>query len=147
MNFSLHDNLVSTSTQVSNLLNFAMGYNSFRNSEYVVFTDADYSYYIVWGDLVKEDNTVVGSDVEYCHYYRVSTSGYNSVYSYEYGTDTDFTLNLGSDYYCTSNISEVGFVNSSALEYEVYDNVLNFLVLAVAMLFAIMVKILRGNKA
>lgn len=136
----------STSTQAVNLLNYAMSFDSFNGSEYVIFNDSEYSYYIVWGDLKHEDGQVSSSGaVEYIHYYRTSTSGYNSVYSYAVGNDSAFDLALSEEYICTSNVTGVGFRSQVGEQYEFYNSASMLLIFAVAMIFAIMLKVFRRD--
>lgn len=141
---SMVGSVQGTSTNAINLLTYAMSFDSFKGSEYVIFNDSDYSYYIVWGDLKHENGQVKSNGaVEYIHYYRTSTSGYNSVYSYQVGGDSSFVLDLSSEYITTSNIEEVGFRSQVGEQYEFYNSASMLLVFAVAMIFAIMVKVFR----
>lgn len=143
---SLYGTVTSTSTNAVNLLNYAMSFNSFYGSEYVIFNDSEYSYYIVWGDLEHEDGQVTSSGaVEYIHYYRTSTSGYTSNYIYESGVDSSFGLSLSSEYICTTNLQGVGFVSQVGEQYEFYNSASMLLIFAVAMIFAIMLKVFRRD--
>jgi len=49
-----YDDMESTSSQAENLIDYASSYESFMDSDFVVFHDSQYSYYIVWGDLVVD---------------------------------------------------------------------------------------------
>lgn len=136
----------STSSQAVNLLNYAMSFDSFRNSEYIIFNDSEYSYYIVWGDLYEQNGKVVSNgDVEYIRYYRTSASGYNSVYTYGYGSDRNFSLSLSQEYICTTSVANVGFVSSAYQECGFYQSAIMLMVFVVAMVFAIMIKNFRGG--
>lgn len=136
-----YSDVSSTSSQAVNLVNYAANYDSFIDSEFVVFCDVQYSYYIVWGDLELSDGIVSGTDVEYIHYYR--TDSYNS-YTYEYGTDVSFALN--ADNLCTSNIENYGFRSSAYETFKFNDNVNKSLVFILGFLFVIMILKLRRDK-
>ena len=141
---SLYGTVTSTSTQAVNLLNYAMSFDSFAGSEYVIFNDSEYSYYIVWGDLVYEDGGISSKgEVEYIHYYRTSSSGYTGTYLYECGNDSSLVLSLSDEYICTSNVAGVGFVSQVGEQYEFYNTATMLLVFAVAAIFAIMIKVFR----
>lgn len=145
---SLQGSVTSTSSQASNLLSYAMGYHSFQNSEFIIFNDSEYSYYIVWGDLKNEDGKIVSSgEVEYFRYYRTSSSGYTSNYVYDYGSDGSFSLTLSDEYICTTSVAESGFVSSTFLDYKFKQGSLLLFVFLVAAVFAIMIKSFRGFKS
>ena len=78
---SLYGTVASTSSNANNLLYLAMNYKSFKGSDYIIFQDGQYSYYIVWGKLELIDGEVVEqSDIEFLHYYRKdSGNGYNYI--------------------------------------------------------------------
>lgn len=145
---NLAGTVTSSSSQAVNLLNYAMTFDSFKFSEYVIFNDSDYSYYIVWGDLKNENGKVTSSGaVDYIRYYRISSSGYNNTYVYDVGSDGSFDLSLSEEYICTSNVPGAGFRSQVGEEYEFYNSASMFLIFAVAMLFAIMIKSFRGFKS
>lgn len=144
MNFNMVGTVTSTSSQAINLINYAMSFDSFHDSDYVIFNDSEYSYYIVWGKLENENGQVTGDDVEYIHYYRTSTSGYTSNYVYEVGSDTSFVLSLSSEYVPTSNVTEVGFVSQQVVQNDFTSDIVWLLTFGVAFLFVIMMKQLRG---
>lgn len=145
---SLDGSVTSTSSQANNLLSYAMGFDSFRNSDFIIFNDSEYSYYIVWGDLKNEDGTIVSDGaVEYIRYYRTSSSGYSSSYSYEVGNDEVFSLSLSEEYICTTSVAESGFVSSTYLDYRYKQGTLILFMFILAMVFAIMVKSFRGFKS
>lgn len=104
---STYSDVTSTSTQAVNLVNFAMSYEDFVTSDYVVFCNEQNSYYIVWGDLSYNDSSVSGSDVQYLRYYRAG-SGTSYQYTYQYGTDSSFKLT--PSHMCTSNIKTLVLV-------------------------------------
>lgn len=149
---SLYGTVTSTSTNAINLVYRAYNYESFKDSDFIIFQNEQYSYYIVWGDLKEENGRVTGSNIEYVRYYRRDSSGYNSTYTYDYGTDSSFSLALSDEYQTTSNIEGVGFVSLAAVQYDYYSqvseefmSVLDLFVFAVAFLFVIVMCALRGN--
>lgn len=136
-----YSDVSSTSSQAVNLVNYAANYDSFIDSDFVVFCDVQNSYYIVWGELELSDGIVSGTDIEYIRYYR--TDNYNS-YTYQYGTDISFALN--ADNLCTSNIENYGFRSSAYDSFKLNDNVNKALVFIVAFLFVLMILRLRRDK-
>lgn len=143
---SLEGTVSSTSSQAVNLLNYAMSFDSFRNSEYIIFNDSENSYYIVWGELYEKDGKVVSDgEVEYIRYYRTGTSGYTNSYTYESGSDSTFSLALSDEYITSTSVNNVGFVSSVYQEYGFYQSALMLMVFVVAMVFAIMIKNFRGG--
>lgn len=130
-----YSDLASTSSNVTNLINYAMSYDTFITSDYVVYQSAQYEYYIVWGDLTYNGTQVQGSDINYISYIR-SGSGYDYTYSYSSGTDTNFTLIVS--HIVTSNIPELGFTSSVYHGYKTNDNVTKFCVVMTAALFVVM---------
>lgn len=137
---STYSDVTSTSTQAVNLVNFAMSYDDFINADYVVFCDAQYSYYIVWGELSYNGTTVSGSDVQYLRYYRFG-SGTSYQYTYEYGTDSTFSLT--PFHMCTSNIKNFGFSSSTYQDYKYMYNGTCFMVFVGSILFVILISQLR----
>lgn len=142
---NLYSTVSSTSSQAVNLLNLAMNYDSFKGSDYIIFCDAQYSYYIVWGDLQHSSGTVTGSDIEYIRYYRTDTSSYSGTYTYVYGTDSSLNLTLSDEYMTTSSLPEVGFVSMTGVEYEYYEAAADFNIFALAVLLVVMFCALRGT--
>lgn len=136
-----YSDVSSTSSQAVNLVNYAANFESFIDSDFVVFCDSQYSYYIVWGDLENNNGVISGSDVEYIHYYRIDS--YNS-YTYQYGTDVSFGLN--PDNLCTSNIDNFGFRSTAYETFKLNDNVNKSLIFILAFLFVIMILRLRRDK-
>ena len=137
---STYSDVTSTSSQAVNLVNFAMSYDDFVSSEYVVFCNEQYSYYIVWGDLSYNGTTVSGSDVQYLRYYR-DGSGTSYQYTYQYGTDSSF--NLTPSHICTSNIRNFGFSSSTYQEYKHYYDYSCFIVFVGSVLLVFLISELR----
>lgn len=144
MILSVYADLLSTASQSTLLLNYAQNQVSFANSEFVIFNDAEYSYYIVWGDLEysSTSNLILADDVEYAHYYRTSSTGYNSVYDLDVGTDTLLQLDL-DDFMVVSNLDDVGYASVLHEQYNFYSDMRFFVLFGVSFLFAIMVMLFR----
>lgn len=140
-----YSDVTSTSSQANNLINYAMNYNNFLYSDFVIFSDDLNSYYLVWSDdLVFDGVTVSGSDVEFVHYFRSGSAGSYS-YSYEYGIDSAFSLS--SSFVCTSNIAEFGFRSALFDEYYHRHEMLLLFLLICSFGFVLMILSLRGNKS
>lgn len=140
----LYGNVTSTSSTANDLVNYAINYDTFLNSDFVIFQNGQYEYYIVWGDLTSTTNKITGSEVEFIKYYRDNaSSGYNYTTYYAHGTDSSFTLNL-NNYSVVSNIG-IGFTNETYRIYKFNDNTIKLLILLTGFIFAILVKTLRRN--
>ncbi len=129
---STYSDLYPTSSQVSNLINYAMSYSDFVNSDYVCYQVADYSYCIVWSDeLVLSDSVV--SAAEGVNYIISSCSDPQALivdYNYQYGSSDSFSLNC--NHMVVSNIDSLGFTSSLYSQYYFYDVCKNFLILGLA---------------
>ena len=142
---STYRDVSPSSSQSSNLLALAQNYDTFKESDFVIFSDSQYSYYIVWSkDLSLSNGTVKGSNIEYIRYLRDN----NYDYSYTYGKDSSFNLN--STHLDTSSINGYGFVSLANMEYYHYLNYdtnsvkyEQFLIVGLALLFGIF--LLRGG--
>lgn len=137
---STYQDVSSTSSNAVNLLNYAISQDSFHGSDYVIFCDEQSSYYIVWGDLVYEKNTVKGTDIHYIHYHRSTASGYSN---YVYDKGESETFSLSSNNVNTSSLSGYGFKSILHEEYKVYGDVLLFLTLLTSFFFVMMINSLR----
>lgn len=138
---STYSDTVSTSSQSINLINYAMSYDDFLDSDYVIFTDSQNSYYIVWSKNMKVNNGIVtASNIKYIHYYR--SSNYNS-YSYVYGSDSSFTLH--SSFVDTSSLANYGFKSSTYDEYKYSYYNKHFFILILAFIFVITLNCLRRS--
>lgn len=131
-----YSDVTGTSSQTVNLVNYAKNLDhSFLCSDYVVFCDQQYSYYIVWAEnLELQNNKVVGNDIQYIRYYRI-LNDYSSSYKYVTGNDTSFSLNY--DTLVTSNIEKVGFSCPTFDTYQHQSNLLDLCIFALACLFVI----------
>lgn len=140
---STYRDMPPSNSTTSNLLSLAQNYDSFRNSKFVIFSDSQYSYYIVWGkDIKLENNRLVGSKIEYLRYYRI-----NSSYDYQYTYGIDTTFNLTSSYFNTSNIDGYGFVSMNNLEYRYYYDQKNNFILLIAFAFLIAVTCMKRSNS
>lgn len=140
-----YTDVASTSSNATNLINYAMAYDDFIYSDYVIYSDVNYSYYIVWSDELEHNNgTVTGKDIQYIHYYRTGSTGSYS-YVYDYGTDSDFKLTVS--HMCTSNIPGFGFHSSVFNEYYSRYVFEFFLILLASFSFVIAIISLRGKKS
>ncbi len=137
---STYSDVTSTSSQAVNLVNYAMSYSDFIDSDFVIFCDEQNSYYIVWGSLNYDGSTITGSYIEYIHYYRLGSAA-SYQYTYEYGTDTSFRLQ--PDNICTSNIPDFGFSSTAFQEFQFYHYFEYFIIFAGSMLFVILISNLR----
>lgn len=137
-----YSDVTGSASQTTNLVNYARNLDhSFTNSDFVVFCDHQYSYYIVWSDnLDLQNGKVVGNDIQYIRYYRISND-YSSNYEYVTGTDTSFSLTY--DNLVTSNIEKVGFSCPTYEQYKHQDNLMDLCIFAIAALFVIALTSLR----
>lgn len=140
---STYADLSATSSQSQNLISYAMNYDSFLYSDYVIYQSAQYSYYIVWADKLEFKNgTVTGDNIEYISYIR-SGSGYDYQYNYDYGTDDSFSLSV--NHMTISNINGLGFKS------EYYNSFLDshynkyFIIFVLAGIFVLVLTSLRRH--
>lgn len=130
---STYRDMPPSNTNGSNLLALAQNYDSFNNTRFVIFSDTQYSYYIVWGKNLTVSNGIInGTSIEYLRYYQVNTS---IGYQYVYGIDTSFRLT--SSYQNTSNINGYGFVSLSNNQHRLYYHLSNFQILLCGLLFVV----------
>ena len=144
-----YGNISSNNSNAIDLINYAISFDSFNGSDYVIFQSEQYSYYIVWGDLTYNNGSFTGKNIEYINYYRISTgTGYNYTYDYNYGTDTSFSFK--SDYSVITNIDNAGLTNENYRIFDynekMFDLIKNFLILITGFIFVIMVKNLRRSQ-
>lgn len=137
---STYTDLSSTSSQASNLLSYAMNFDNFLYSDFVIYQSAQYSYFIVWADKLTYENGVVTSEgsIQYVSYVRADSS-YN--YNWQYGESADFTLSV--NHMTISNVDGLGFKSSLFNEYIFFDNFKNFSIFGLAALLVVAVCSLR----
>lgn len=134
----------STSSTGQNLLNLALNHQSFKNKDFVIFQNGQYSYYIVWSDKLDYSGISVSADeIEYIQYFREGSS-YDYAYSYVYGTDTSFSLTINN--LTVSNVDGLGFISPIYEENEARTNDKYFNIFIVATLFVVALTSLRGFK-
>lgn len=141
LNTSTYADVASTSTNSQNLINYAINYKSFKDSDFVVFQSAQYSYYIVWGDLKYNGASVSSDKVEYIQYYRQG-SGYDYVYQYSYGADDAFTLSVNN--VVVSNVEGLGMSSNLYRDYDYYRSYELNTILFGGALLVIMILTFRG---
>lgn len=137
---STYADLSQSSSNVQNLITYAYNFDSFLGSDYVVFQDAQYSYYIFWGDIKYEGSSVTSDEAEYIRYYR---EGSGTSYSYTYDHSEDVPLSLSVNKLVVSNIDELGSVSSLYEELNHNYRVLTLFVILLAFIFVIMVLAFR----
>lgn len=127
-----YSDLTSTSSQVTNLINYANNYETFIDSKYVCYRAGQNDYFIVWGDLNYNGSVVTSdSEIEYIRYFRSSNT---SEWKYQYDTDSSFSLK--SSFINTSNIDTYGF-SSSVFSAYYNEHVIRYLLIFIlAILFA-----------
>lgn len=137
---STYGDLSSTSSQASNLLSYAMNFDSFLYSDFVIYQASQYSYYLVWSDQLEYNGSSVTSegDIQYISYIRDGSS-YN--YSYSYGATSDFSLSV--NHMTVSNVDGLGFKSSLFNEFQFFDNFKNFSIFGLSALLVIAVCSLR----
>lgn len=133
---STYADLAQSSSQVQNLVSYAKNFPGFIDSDFVVFQNGQYSYYIFWGDLVYDGNRVTADKADCISYIR---EGSGASYSYRYSYSDQEVLSLTVNHLVCSNIDGLG--SSSALyeQYKSYYNQSVFNVFFLAILFSIMV--------
>ena len=62
---------------------------------YVYWRDSQYSYRFAYGDISLENGVFVGNDAITICSYESSASGYNTRYTWDSWTDSDFSLTVG----------------------------------------------------
>lgn len=141
---STYADISSTSSTGQNLLNLAFNHDSFKNKDFVIYQDGQYSYYIVWSDkLVYSGSSVSADEIEYISYIRTGSS-YDYAYSYTYGTDSKFSLTV--NHLTVSNVDGLGFISTVYEEHEARQNQKTFDIFIFAILFVVALTSLRGFK-
>lgn len=129
-----YSDLPGSSSQVTNLINYA--------ASYVCFRDSVNSYYCVWSDdITWSGSNISGTNVWYVRYYRNSTY---DTWMYSHGTDSSFTFS--TSYLVTSNITGLGSTSQVYEEYKAQELYTGFLVAIGSFVFALMLIRLRGGQ-
>lgn len=140
LNHSTYNDIAQNNSTVQNLLSFAMNYNTFKESDYVVYCNAQNSYFIVWGELIVSSNRVVSNeDIFYVSYIR----GTDNQYHYTYSEDSSFILNVND--VVVSNIDGIGMQSQIYEEFDYRQNFYDFSVVVLVLLFVILLfKVRKG---
>ncbi len=127
--------VAQSNSTVQNLISCANNYSSFRDADFVVFQNGQYSYYIFWGDLEYNGSSVSASEAEFVSYIRQG-SGYDYAYTFDYGNSEALSLTVSD--LVVSNIEGLG--SSSALyeQYRSYDENMYFSIFILACLIVSM---------
>lgn len=134
--------LVSTSTQATNLINYAMSFDDFITSDWVCFRNDTNSYYLVWSDDITWSGSKISADyIKYVRYYRTSNQ---ADWVYSSGTDTSFTFSTA--YIVTSNIAGLGQTSSVFDNYYFHHNFILLGILFTGFLLVIAFTSLKGGK-
>lgn len=140
LSHSTYSDLVQSNSTCQNLILLAMNYEGFAESDYVVYCSAQYTYFIVWGDLTASQGKIESTEsVQYIEYSR----GTDMVYSYTVGNSSNFTLNF-SDVF-VSNIDGYGMRSALYEEYNSQNLVKNFFIFNSILLFVILLLKLRKD--
>lgn len=138
---SLSADVSATSSNAVTLVNYAANYESFYNSDYVVFCCNSSEYYIAWGKDFYVDGNVIKSDnpVDVCLYYR------NSNYSgYTYVHTTSSNLSVTCDRVVTSNMS-LGQRSAAADTFnQNYNEMYMYVLIGAFVIFGTFIKMRRG---
>lgn len=86
------------------------------NKKYVAYRSGQYSYTLAVGDLSISGTNVSSTDTVTLYVYETS-SGYNSSYTYNVSTVTDFSLNVGN-YIVYSNLGNFPQLEERGVTYE-----------------------------
>lgn len=132
---NLYRDIYSSNSNFVNLYNYALNQGFDSSYEFVCFSDTQYSYYFVFGDLsLNDSNLCVGSDVNFVRYYGTG-SGYSVDYTYSKGTLESFTLD--SDKMVVSSLDGLGSASDLHNSNNFYLDSTYLLIFVVALLFGI----------
>lgn len=149
----MYGSVSSNSDIAIDLMSLAMNKKGFIDDEYIIFRSAWGEYYLVYGELVLEDDYVVGEDVTYIRYYLANET--QGIYQYENGSFDSFSLYLNEGAYPTSSLENVGYASLSSVEYKYYltqtdvaysDNLYMFPLLLISVLLALIFIRLGGKE-
>lgn len=142
LSHTTYSGLSQSNSTVQNLISMAMNYDNFIDSKYVVYQAGLYDFYIVWGDLILNENgqIVSSGDIIYIRYHRVDN--YNT---YEYTPNTDSTFTLSVMDMIVTNVGGIGMQSQLFREYFTQQNIIYFCIFGFAALFVIMLTRLRKD--
>lgn len=140
LSHSTYSDLAQNNSTVQNLLSFAMNYDTFSESKFVVYTSAQNTYFIVWGDLNYLQNKIISnSEIHYIEYSRDS----DLQYTYKTSVSDNFTLAVND--VVVTNIDGVGMNSQIYEEFKYRENFSNFSIIVLVFLFVILLfKIRKG---
>lgn len=130
-----YSDVAQSSTQAANLLSLASNYDDFIRSDFIIYSPAQYQYFIVWGEDVYSNGESIVSDkpIQYISYTR--TDNYNT-YEYNYGQAQNFSLDIYN--IVTSNIHGVGMRSVVFEDFYSQHIIKQFLIFGLAVLFVIL---------
>ena len=137
-----YSDLPSTSSQVNNLINYAMSYDDFITSDYVCYRDEANSYYLVWSDEITwSGSKITADDIKYVRYYRPSNTS-----SWQYSFGEDDTFSFSTAYIVTSNVYGLGTVSELFETYYYQRNLMLLFIVITAFVLVIAFVSLKGGK-
>lgn len=125
--------LSQNNSTVQNLISYAANYDGFYDSDYVVYQDEQYSYYIAWGDLTVANDVVSGVNVDCIHYYRSGSSG---SYEYNYTHSVESTFQLVVNHSVVTSIAGLGGASSLYNQLKFYHFGLYLIVFITGFMFS-----------
>lgn len=142
LSHTTYSGLSQSNSTVQNLISMAMNYDNFIDSKYVVYQAGQYDYYIVWGDLILNENgqIVSNGDIIYIRYHRVDNF---NTYEYSPNTDSNFTLSVMD--MIVTNVGGIGMQSQLFREYYTQQNIIYFCIFGFSALFVIMLTRLRKD--
>lgn len=138
---STYADLSQSSSTVQNLISYANNYSDFITSDYVVFQNGQYSYYIFWGDDFEYDGISVTASEAQCISYIREGSSYDYAYKYTYSDAQNLSLTVNHS--VISNIDELGSSSALYLEYKQNNRDTAFNVFILGFLFVLMILAFR----
>lgn len=130
-----YSDVSQNSTQAVNLLALASNCDDFIRSDFIIYSPAQYQYYIVWGEDIYSNGERIVSDkpIQYISYIR--TDNY-STYEYSYGEADNFSLNIYN--IVTSNINGIGMRSVTFEDFYSQHIIKQFLIFGLAVLFVML---------
>lgn len=140
LSHNTYADLSQSNTTVQNLISHAVNCTSFKDSKYVVYTPAQNSYFIVWGDLSANGSVISSSnEVNYIEYSRDS----DYQYRYYYSTIDNFTLSVYDT--VVTNLENIGMQSSLYDEYIFREKFSDFSILLLIISFLIFLFLLKRS--
>lgn len=140
LNHSTYSDLSQNNSTVQNLISFAMNYNSFKDSKFVVYTSAQNMYFIVWGDLSVNGSVISSTDeINFVEYSRDT----DMQYTYKHSLSDNFSLSVNDT--IVTNLKEIGMQSSLYDEYIFREKFSDFSILLLIFTFLIFLFILKRS--